>query len=153
MAKLQFLTLKPICITDFSITYSSYFPEEQKYITQVVVDSKKNIWVATIRNLYCVTGKKVKDVLESDIFSHPQNPLFVSSISFDKAGFIIAATNKGVFRINIQTFEVQTILETHQYLSQAVNLTVHAASPHQYWIANTKGLFMYNPLNKPYKNV
>ncbi|OQA97617.1 MAG: Response regulator SaeR [Bacteroidetes bacterium ADurb.Bin217] len=146
---LQFFNTKTnTCITDFSITYSSYFPEEQKYITQVVVDSKKNIWVATIRNLYCVTGKKVKDVLESDIFSHPQNPLFVSSISFDKAGFIIAATNKGVFRINIQTFEVQTILETHQYLSQAVNLTVHAASPHQYWIANTKGLFMYNPLNK-----
>lgn len=133
-------------IQDFVINYSSYFPDEQKFITQVAVDNHKNIWVATIRNLYCVQNKTVKDVLASDNFENPQNPLFVSSICFDKAGYIVAGTNKGVYRINTLNCKVEKIIESHEYFSQTVNVSVYVVNAEQYWIANTKGLFVYNPI-------
>jgi ligand-binding sensor domain-containing protein len=140
-------------IQDFKIQYSSYFPDEQKFITQVAVDNNKKIWVATIRNLYCIYNKTVKDVLESDNFRYPQNPMYITSISVDKAGYIIAATNKGVYRINTANYTIEKILTTFPEFVETVNLSVCVVNSEQYWIANTKGLFVYNPKKqKNYKN-
>jgi ligand-binding sensor domain-containing protein/AraC-like DNA-binding protein/signal transduction histidine kinase len=135
-------------IQDFKIQYSSYFPDEQKFITQVAVDNNKKIWVATIRNLYCIYNKTVKDVLESDNFRYPQNPMYITSISVDKAGYIIAATNKGVYRINTANYTIEKILTTFPEFVETVNLSVCVVNSEQYWIANTKGLFVYNPKTK-----
>lgn len=138
-------------ISTIELTFGTYMPHEARYINQIAVDAYKNIWVATMRNLYCVKNFVAHDVLESDNFSSPQNPLLVYSVVLDSMHHAIAATNKGVHSINIHTLEPTYIPTQDNIFSSGIHLSVVADTLSQYWIANTQGLFSYYTKTQKHK--
>ncbi|MFW5850761.1 MAG: two-component regulator propeller domain-containing protein, partial [Bacteroidota bacterium] len=135
------------------IDYGDYYPNVQKYINKVIYDSYGKIWVATIRNLYCIENGKVINVIENDSHIYPHNPIEVSDIVETYDNKILVATNKGPFVVDAQTFEKQTFDTLIPELAQTNILSVLSTQDSIYWLASVRGLFQYNPSNQSYKKV
>lgn len=139
--------------SDFGIEYPIDFSNVNDFINQVLVDKYKNIWVASIRNLYTVKDNKAIEILSNDSTFSPHLPLFVFCIAEDPEGYILAGTKNTLYRINSQTYEIENISAKIPELKNAKVLSTFVNSKRQYWIATTKGLYTINPENYKYQKI
>ncbi|MFO7867718.1 MAG: two-component regulator propeller domain-containing protein [Bacteroidales bacterium] len=135
------------------IDYGTYYPSVQKYINKIYTDSENKLWVATIRNLYCVDSGKVVEVIANDSHLYPHHPIYITDITETYDNYILAATNKGCFKINIHTYAVQDMSEYIPDITHTKVLSVLSADDSTYWLATQKGLFQYNPQNEESKKI
>ncbi|MDA3882846.1 MAG: triple tyrosine motif-containing protein, partial [Bacteroidales bacterium] len=135
------------------IDYGEYYPNVQKYINKIIYDSYGKIWVATIRNLYCIENGKAINVIEKDSHIYSHNPIEVCDIVETHDNKILVATNKGPFVVDAQTFEKRSFDTLIPELAQTNILSVLSTQDSTYWLASVRGLFQYNPYTQSYKKV
>lgn len=151
-AGLSVLTLTNYNFSLPNFRFPEFFPHEQQFINQILLDAHGTLWVATIRNLFCVKNSVVIDVLENDSHFFPHLPLFVHSISASPDGSMLAGTSKGAFVIDPISLEVTNAAQIIPELYDSDVRIVYADADTNYWFATTSGLF-YLKKHHDYKKI
>jgi len=127
----------------------SYYFAPDNWLNQIIEDKNGQKWIATIHSVCYLNGNKAKIIL-SDSLNKPMHlPLFVHGISLNAEGDILAATNKGIFKIDSNSMEAEIL----DFVPAEEFVSIASDTDNRCWAASNNRIFSIDCKAKTSKEI
>ena len=119
-------------------------PTPNKWVFKVVQGKDNVVWILTTHTLWYVKGGNARSLLHEENSNKKHNPFIISDMETDPSGNLFCATNEGVVRISVRSFEMEKLL----FVPEASYKIIQMDDDGMFWVAGNSGIYSFDYAKK-----